>query len=100
MPSKFQKSRRVAATMFRWMLPTRPRRLVMATDGKVDPPGRSPKGLSVSCTTANSGGPPLPTDNRGSYDIATPAIFPEYVEFDAAEVLQFVVPVPAGKTPA
>ena len=45
MPSKFQKSRRVAATMFRWMLPTRPRRLVMATDGKVGPPGRSPKGL-------------------------------------------------------
>jgi hypothetical protein len=38
MPSKFQKSRRVAATMFRWMLPTRPRQLVMATDGKVGPP--------------------------------------------------------------
>jgi len=49
---------------------------------------------------STSGGPPLPTDNRGSYDIATLAIFPEYVEFDAAEVLQFVVPVPAGKTPA
>ena len=47
-----------------------------------------------------SGGPPLPTDNRGSYDIATLAIFPEYVEFDAAEVLQFVVPVPAGRRPA
>jgi hypothetical protein len=39
-------------------------------------------------------------DNRGSYDIATLAIFPEYVEFDAAEVLQFVVPVPAGRRPA
>ncbi len=55
---------------------------------------------SVSCTTGTSGGPPLPTDNRGSYDIATLAIFPEYVEFDAAEVLQFVVPVPAGRRPA
>ena len=42
MPSKFQKSRRVAATTFRWMLPTRP---PVATDGKVGPPGRSPKGL-------------------------------------------------------
>jgi len=38
----FQKSRRVAATIFRWMLPTRPS---MATDGKVGPPGRSPRGL-------------------------------------------------------
>lgn len=42
MPSKCQKSRRVAATIFRWMLPTRP---PMATDGKVGPPGRSPRGL-------------------------------------------------------
>jgi len=41
-PTTFQKSRRVAATMFRRMLPTRP---PMATDGKVGPPGRSPKGL-------------------------------------------------------
>ena len=45
MPSKFQKSRRVAATMCRWMLSTRPRQLVMATDVRVGPPGRSPKGL-------------------------------------------------------
>ena len=44
-PTTFQNSRRVAATMFRWMLPTRPRQFVMATDGKVDPPGRSPMGL-------------------------------------------------------
>lgn len=42
MPTTFQKSWRVAATMFRWMLPTRP---PMATDGKVGPPGRSPRGL-------------------------------------------------------
>jgi hypothetical protein len=45
MPTTVQKSRRVAAMMFRWMLPTRPRQLVMATDGKVGPPGRSPRGL-------------------------------------------------------
>ena len=36
---------RVAATMFRWMLPTRPRQCVMATDGKAGRPGRLPKGL-------------------------------------------------------
>ncbi|MFM8496567.1 MAG: hypothetical protein ACKOEM_13750 [Planctomycetia bacterium] len=40
-----QKSRRVATTMFRWMPPTRPRQLVMATDGKVGPPERSPREL-------------------------------------------------------
>ena len=45
MPTNHHPSRRVAATTFRWMLPTRPRQLVMATDGKFGPPGRSPMGL-------------------------------------------------------
>jgi hypothetical protein len=31
--------------MFRWILPTRPRQYGVATDGKVGPLGRSPKGL-------------------------------------------------------
>jgi len=31
--------------MFRWMLPTRPRQCVMATDGKVGSPGRLQNGL-------------------------------------------------------
>ena len=53
---------------------------------------------SVSCTTGNSSGPLLPMDNRGPFDIATLAIFPEYVEFDAQDVLRFVVAGAAGRT--
>ena len=45
MPTNHHPSRRVAATTFRAMLPTRPRQHGVATDGKVGPPGRSPKGL-------------------------------------------------------
>jgi hypothetical protein len=37
-------------------------------------------------------------DNRGPFDIATLAIFPEYVEFDAQDVLRLVVPGAAGRT--
>ncbi|MFM1995865.1 MAG: hypothetical protein RLZZ111_252 [Planctomycetota bacterium] len=37
-------------------------------------------------------------DNRGPYDFATLAIFLDYVELDAEEVLRFVVTVPAGRT--
>jgi hypothetical protein len=48
----------------------------------------------------NTAGPLLPMDNRGPFDIATLAIFPDYVDFDAGEVLRFVVPVPVGRTPA
>ena len=44
-PTTFQKSRCVAATMFRWSLPTSPRQHGVATDGKVGLPGRSPRGL-------------------------------------------------------
>ncbi len=55
---------------------------------------------AVSCTTTNSSGPLLPKDNRGPCDIATLAIFPEYVECDAEEVLRFVVPVRVGRMPA
>ena len=41
---------------------------------------------------------PLPKDNRYSLDIATLAIFPEYVEFDGEEVLKLVVQGEAGRT--
>ena len=46
----------------------------------------------------NSSGPLLPMDNRGPFDIATLAIFPEYVVFDARDVLRFVVAGAAGRT--
>ena len=36
--------------------------------------------------------------NRGPFDIATLAIFPEYIEFDGEEVLRLVVPGAAGGT--
>jgi len=41
---------------------------------------------------------PLPKDNRSSLDIATLAVFPEYVEFDGEEVLKLVVQGEAGRT--
>ena len=41
---------------------------------------------------------PFPKDNRSSLDIATLAIFPEYVEFDGEEVLKLVVQGEAGRT--
>lgn len=41
---------------------------------------------------------PFPKDNRSSLDIATLAIFPEYVEFDGEEVLKLVVEGEAGRT--
>jgi len=52
-PTMFQTSRRVATTMFWWILPTRP---PMATDGKAHRNGPR-RDCSVSCTTANSSGP-------------------------------------------
>ena len=36
--------------------------------------------------------------NRGPFDIATLAIFPEYIEFDGEEVLRLVVEGAAGRT--
>jgi len=44
------------------------------------------------------GDPRLAMYNRGPFDIATLAIFPEYIEFDGEEVLQLVVPGAAGRT--
>jgi hypothetical protein len=41
---------------------------------------------------------PVPKDNRYSLDIATLAIFPEYVEFDGEDVLKLVVQGEAGRT--
>jgi hypothetical protein len=38
--------------------------------------------------------------NRGPFDIATLAIFPEYIEFDGGEVLRLVVEGAAGRTVA
>ncbi len=37
-------------------------------------------------------------DNRGPFDIATLALFREYIEFDGGEVLRLVVPGAAGRT--
>lgn len=64
------------------------------------PGGKNTGGLSKdkSFGRDNSSGPLLPMDNRGPFDIATLAIFPEYVVFDAKEVLRFVVPGAAGRT--
>lgn len=38
------------------------------------------------------------TYNRSPFDIATLAIFPEYLEFEGKEVLQLVVEGSAGRT--
>jgi hypothetical protein len=38
--------------------------------------------------------------NRGPFDIATLAIFPEYLEFEGQEVLRLVVEGTAGRTVA
>lgn len=38
--------------------------------------------------------------NRGPFDIATLAFFPEYIEFDGEEVLRLVVEGAAGRTVA
>lgn len=53
----------------------------------------------VFTVLAVSRGDPQPaTYNRGPFDIATLAIFPEYLEFEGQEVLQLVVEGTAGKT--
>jgi hypothetical protein len=36
--------------------------------------------------------------NQGPFDIATLAIFPEYIEFDGEDVLRLVVEGAAGRT--
>jgi hypothetical protein len=41
-----------------------------------------------------------PKYNRGPFDIATLAIFPEYLEFEGQEVLRLVVEGAAGRTVA
>jgi len=98
--STLKTSRRVAATEFRWRKPLRPASVSWRGTG-FSVHRNGPRGdCSVSYTTGNSGGPPLPMGNRGSCDLATLAIFPEYVEFDARDVLQYVMPPPAGRKPA
>jgi len=62
--------------------------------------GKTASGLTKdnSFGRDNSSGPLLPMDNRGPFDIATLALFPEYIEFDGGEVLRLVVPGAAGRT--
>ena len=45
-----------------------------------------------------SGRPRTSNYNRGPFDIATLAIFPEYLEFEGQEVLRLVVEGSAGRT--
>lgn len=47
---------------------------------------------------SNGGDTRQATYNRGPFDIATLAIFPEYLEFEGQEVLQLVVEGAAGRT--
>ena len=60
--------------------------------------GRFRDHLGFPRETVSRGDPRLATYNRGPFDIATLALFPEYVEFDAEEVLRLVVPGAAGRT--
>jgi len=48
----------------------------------------------------NRGDTRQPKYNRGPFDIATLAIFPEYLEFEGQEVLRLVVEGAAGRTVA
>jgi hypothetical protein len=48
--------------------------------------------------TASRGDPRQATYNRRPFDIATLAIFPEYLEFEGQEVLRLVVEGAAGRT--
>ena len=57
-----------------------------------------PRGSIQRGTPRSRGDPRLAMYNRGLFDIATLAIFPEYIEFDGEEVLRLVVPGAAGRT--
>ena len=59
--------------------------------------GIAPEGVGRGIPKSR-GDCPFPKDNRSSLDIATLAIFPEYVEFDGEEVLKLVVQGEAGRT--
>jgi hypothetical protein len=48
--------------------------------------------------TASRGDTRRANYNRGPFDIATLAIFPEYLEFEGQEVLRLVVKGSAGRT--
>jgi hypothetical protein len=60
--------------------------------------GRERTALRCSRVPESRGDCPCPKDNRHSLDIATLAIFPEYVEFDGEDVLKLVVQGEAGRT--
>ena len=51
-----------------------------------------------SSFTVSRGDTRRATYNRGPFDIATLAIFPEYFEFEGQEVLRLVVEGSAGRT--
>jgi hypothetical protein len=54
--------------------------------------------LEKKAPSKSRGDCPFPKDNRYSLDLATLAIFPEYVEFDGEDVLKLVVQGEAGRT--
>ena len=54
--------------------------------------------LESSNSLPSRGDPRRANYNRGPFDIATLAIFPEYLEFEGQEVLQLVVEGAAGRT--
>ena len=62
--------------------------------------GRFRVDLSFPALAVSRGDSRPSTYNRGPFDIATLAIFPEYIEFDGEEVLRLVVEGAAGWTVA
>jgi len=54
--------------------------------------------LALPNQTASRGEARRANYNRGPFDIATLAIFPEYIQFDGEEVLRQVVEGSAGRT--
>ena len=60
--------------------------------------GRFRIDLRFTASTVSRGDTRQATYNRGPFDIATLAIFPEYLEFEGQEVLRLVVEGSAGRT--
>jgi hypothetical protein len=60
--------------------------------------GRFRVDLVFTAEAVSRGDPRRAKYNRGPFDIATLAIFPEYIQFDGEEVLRLVVEGAAGRT--
>jgi hypothetical protein len=60
--------------------------------------GGQPIALNTKAFFESRGDTRPATYNRGPFDIATLAIFPEYLEFEGQEVLKLVVEGSAGRT--